>query len=86
MIASLAACMEAPSRVVLEVGTHSPWVGRVVARAGHEAMVANPRWVRLVAENDAKSDGVDAELLARLGRVDPSLLLRPPSHPMISSS
>ena len=64
----------APSRVVLEVGTHSPWVSRVVVRQGHEAVVANPRRVRLIAENDSKSDGVDAELLARLGRVDPSLL------------
>jgi len=68
-----------PSRVVLEVGTHSPWVSRVVAREGHEPIVANPRRVRLIAENDAKSDGVDAELLARLGRVDPSLL-RPIVH------
>ena len=68
-----------PSRVVLEVGTHSPWVSRVVARLGHEAIVANPRRVRLIAENDAKSDGVDAELLARLGRVDPSLL-KPIAH------
>jgi transposase len=63
-----------PSRVVLEVGTHSPWVSRVVVRQGHEAVVANPRRVRLIAENDSKSDGVDAELLARLGRVDPGLL------------
>jgi transposase len=62
------------SRVVLEVGTHSPWVSRCVASQGHEVIVANPRRVRLIAENDSKSDGVDAELLARLGRVDPSLL------------
>ena len=63
-----------PSRVVLEVGTHSPWVSRVVASQGHEAIVANPRRVRLIAQNDSKSDGVDAELLARLGRVDAALL------------
>lgn len=62
------------SRVVLEVGTHSPWVSRCVTRQGHEGIVANPRRVRLIAENDSKTDGVDAELLARLGRVDPSLL------------
>jgi transposase len=68
-----------PSRVVLEVGTHSPWVSRAVTRLGHEAIVANPRRVRLIAENDSKSDGVDAELLARLGRVDASLL-RPIVH------
>jgi len=30
--------------------------------------------VRLIAENDSKTDEVDAELLARLGRVDPGLL------------
>jgi transposase len=62
------------ARVVLEVGTHSPWVSRRVTAAGHEAIVANPRRVRLIAENDSKSDRFDAELLARLGRVDPSLL------------
>jgi transposase len=69
----------AASRVVLEVGTHSPWVSRTLASLGHETIVANPRRVRLIAENDSKSDGVDAELLARLGRVDPSLL-RPIVH------
>ena len=62
------------SRVVLEVGTHSPWVSRLVERAGHEVIIANPRRVRLIAENDSKTDEVDAELLARLGRVDPGLL------------
>ncbi len=63
-----------PCRVALEVGTHSPWASRTVARAGHETVMANPRRVRLTAANDSKSDGVDAELLARLGRADPSLL------------
>jgi hypothetical protein len=29
-------------RVVLEVGTHSPWVSRELARWGHEVVVANP--------------------------------------------
>ncbi len=28
----------------------------------------------MIAENDSKTDDVDAELLARLGRVDPGLL------------
>jgi transposase len=63
-----------PSRVILEVGTHSPWVSRLVTRLGHEGIVANPRRVRLIAENDSKSDDFDAELLARLGRIDPNLL------------
>ena len=60
-----------PSRVVLEVGTHSPWLSRLVAKAGHELIVANPRRVRLIAEHDSKTDEVDAE---RLARVDPELL------------
>jgi transposase len=63
-----------PSRVILEVGTHSPWVSRLVTRLGHEGVVANPRRVRLIAQNDSKSDDFDAELLARLGRIDPNLL------------
>jgi transposase len=63
-----------PSRVILEVGTHSPWVSRLVTRLGHETVVANPRRVRLIAQNDSKSDDFDAELLARLGRIDPNLL------------
>ncbi len=63
-----------PSRVVLEVGTHSPWISRLLEQAGHEVIIANPRRVRLIAENDSKTDDVDAELLARLGRIDPGLL------------
>ena len=61
-------------RVVLEVGTHSRWASKLIQEAGHEVIVANPRRVRLISENQRKSDAVDAELLARLGRVDPKLL------------
>jgi transposase len=68
-----------PCRVVLEVGTHSPWLSRLLAGLGHEVIVANPRRVRLIAESDQKRDRTDAELLARLGRVDPALL-RPIQH------
>jgi transposase len=58
-------------RVVLEVGTHAPWVSRAATRAGHEVIVANPRRVRLIAQNDSKSDGLDAELWARLAASTP---------------
>ena len=54
----------ASARVALEVGTNSAWVSRLAARHGHEVIVANPRRVRLIAENDSKSDRFDAELLA----------------------
>ena len=35
------------SRAVLEVGTHSPWLSRLLAKLGHQAIVAKPRRVRL---------------------------------------
>ena len=65
---------EEPTRVVLEVGPHSPWISRLIARLGHEVVVANPRKLRLIYENDRKSDRTDAEYLARVGRLDPELL------------
>ena len=37
-------------------------------------LVADPRKLRLIYQNDKKSDRVDAESLARLARVDPHLL------------
>jgi transposase len=65
---------EEVARMVVEAGTHSPWVSRLLASMGHEVIVANPRKVRLISDNDGKDDPVDATLLARLGRVDVSLL------------
>src|SRR6185503_18251517 len=62
------------SRLVLEVGPHSPWISRLLKQLGHEVIVANARRVRLIAEADDKDDAIDAELLARLGRADPKLL------------
>jgi transposase len=63
-----------PARVVLETGTHSPWVSRVLAQLGHEVIVANARQVQLIGRSYRKNDRTDAEQLARLGRLDPSLL------------
>jgi len=62
------------ARVVLEVGSHSAWVSRLLRRLGHEAIVANPRRVELIARSQRKTDERDAELLARLGRADVTLL------------
>lgn len=62
------------ARVVMEVGTHSPWVSRLVSEFGHEVIVANARKLQLIYSDRRKSDGVDAEKLARLGRLDPNLL------------
>lgn len=62
------------ARVVLEVGTHSPWISRLLEELGHEVIVANARRVRMIYANDSKSDKVDAEMLARVGRMDVRLL------------
>lgn len=61
-------------RVVLEVGCQSPWISRLLQSLGHEVLVANARQVRLIPAQANKSDRVDAETLARLGRFDPKLL------------
>lgn len=61
-------------RVAFEVGTHSPWIGRLLEGLGHEVIVANPRRVRSIYQSNDKSDRVDAQMLARLARVDPKLL------------
>jgi transposase len=63
-----------PMRVALEVGTHSPWVSRLLAEYGHEVIVANPAKLRMIYRSDSKSDRVDARWLAKLARVDPALL------------
>src|SRR5258708_4080978 len=66
-------------RIGMEVGTHSPWVSRLLLALGHEVVVANPRQVKLISTSSRKDDRVDAQTLARLARVDPQLL-RPIQH------
>jgi transposase len=61
-------------RVILEVGTHSPWASRLLKKLGYEVVVANARRVQLISHAERKTDRVDAEALARLGRADPALL------------
>jgi transposase len=58
-------------RVVLEAGTYSPWISRLLQGLGHEVLVANPRRLRLIYQNDSKSDRVDGEYLVRIGREGP---------------
>jgi transposase len=62
------------SRVGLEIGTHSPWISRLLSGLGHEVIVANARKVRLIGESRKKDDRLDAQTLARLARIDPELL------------
>ncbi len=66
-------------RIAMEVGTHSPWVSRLLGGMGHEVIVANARQVQLISASSRKDDRLDAQTLARLARVDPQLL-RPIRH------
>ena len=66
-------------RVAMEVGTHSPWVSRLLKSFGQEVIVANARQVQLISNSSRKNDRMDAQTLARLARVDPQLL-RPIRH------
>jgi len=62
------------ARVVLEVGTHSAWIRDVMCSCGHEVLVANPRLMEGSKRRKRKHDRIDANKLARLGRVDPQSL------------
>jgi len=61
-------------RIAIEVGTHSPWVSRLLKSLGHEVIVANARQVKLISQSSRKDDRMDAQTLARLARMDPKLL------------
>jgi transposase len=61
-------------RIAIEAGTHSPWASRVLQACGHEVLVANPRKLRFIYASNKKNDPVDAEMLARVARMDPKLL------------
>lgn len=63
-----------PSLFALEAGTHSAWVSHVLEEMGHEVLVGNPRKLRSIWQNDRKDDVRDAEMLARIARLDPELL------------
>jgi transposase len=63
-----------PCRVVIETGTHSPWMSREIAKCGHEVIVANSRKVALINQNTGKTDTEDADLLSELGQFKPKLL------------
>jgi len=68
-----------PSRVAMEVGTHSAWMSRIIEELGHEVYVANARKLRAIWDSDFKCDRTDARLLAEIVLFRPALL-RPIKH------
>ena len=63
-----------PCRVAMEVGAQSRWASHMLRELGHDVLVANARKLRAIYHNPRKGDRVDAEILARLARLDPELL------------
>lgn len=61
-------------RIGMEAGTHSGWVSRILEELGHEVLVGHPRKLRMIWKSDEKDDNRDAEMLARIARLDPELL------------
>lgn len=67
--------------VVMEAGTHSAWIARLLRSMGHEVHVGNPRKLRAIWDADDKSDERDARILALMYRLEPRLL-----HPVFHRS
>src|SRR5262245_29123222 len=61
-------------RVVLEVGTHSRWLDRMLKDLGHEVFVANAGRLESIRASRHKCDRRDARELAQLGYLGPKYL------------
>lgn len=62
------------AKVVLEAGSQSPWMSRLLRGLGQAVQVADPRRVELISKDPRKTDRRDAEMLARMGAGMPELL------------
>lgn len=45
---------EQKMKIAIEVGTHSPWISRLLGECGHEILIANPRKTRLTMAKSAR--------------------------------
>ena len=61
-------------RVILEVGSQSPWLSALLRELGYQVQVVDSRRVKLISRSHRKTDRRDAETLARLGLGMPELL------------
>ena len=60
--------------IAIEAGTHSPWISRELSAMGTRVLVGNPRKLRAIWARSQKTDVRDAEMLARIARLDEKLL------------
>jgi transposase len=82
--APLAGSLEpfAGARVVLEAGSQSPWMSRVLRGHGYEVQVADPRRVQLISKDPRKTDRRDRpgplmEGIRKKGNASAPCTLRP---------
>jgi len=62
--------------VVMEAGSHSGWISRLLEGMGHDVWVGNPRRLRAIWDASDKSDERDARVLGLMYRLEPRLLHR----------
>ena len=48
------------ARIVLEVGTHPPWISRLLNELSHEVIAGNVRDLRSIYRSDRKSGPVNS--------------------------
>ena len=53
----------------IEVGTHSPWISRLLEENGCSCLVANARKLRAIYTNDRKCDQLDARMLRTRAKI-----------------
>ena len=63
-----------PAKIVVEVGSQSPWMSELLRTLGHAVTVADARRVAALTRAGRKTDRRDAETLARLLQGMPELL------------
>jgi transposase len=64
----------ARARILLEAGTHSPWMSQLLKELGHEVIVVNPRRLEIISKSHKKTDRTDAAVLAELARTHSKLV------------
>ena len=67
-------CKYPEALVAIEASSHSPWISRLLEKIAAKVLVGNPRKLRMIWDSDQKDDVRDAEMLARIARLDPNLL------------
>ena len=59
--------------VAMEAGSNSAWISELLSEMNFQVLVGNSRKLRFIWKSENKSDKRDAEMLARIVRLDPKL-------------